>query len=153
MQKRGAFTLIEVLIVVVIMAVLAATIIPQFASSTDDAKASSLKFNLHSFREQIEVYKLQHNGSTPAINASSLPGLVYATNSSGVNNGVTTPDATHTFGPYIQGGALPPNPYDGKNTVSQTAVFPPTATTAAGGWLYEPTIGQIAANTAGHLTD
>jgi prepilin-type N-terminal cleavage/methylation domain-containing protein len=36
--RRIGFTLIEVLIVVVIMAVLAATIIPQFSSSTDEAK-------------------------------------------------------------------------------------------------------------------
>jgi len=150
---RSGFTLIEVLIVVVIMSVLAATIIPQFASSTNDAKASALKYDLHAFRQSIEIYKLQHSGIPPAIAASSLPGLVYATNSSGASNGVTAPDATHTLGPYIQGGSLPPNPYDGKNTVSQSAVFPPTATTAAGGWLYEPTSGQIAANTAGHLTD
>ncbi len=64
--KRGGFTLIEVLIVVVMMAVLAATIIPQFASSTDDAKSSALKFNLHALRSQIEMYKLQHNGAVPA---------------------------------------------------------------------------------------
>jgi general secretion pathway protein G len=150
---RSGFTLIEVLIVVVIMSVLAATIIPQFASSTNDAKASALKFNLHEFRQTIEVYKLQHNGIPPALTASNLPGLVYATNSSGVNNGLTAPDSTHLIGPYIQGGALPANPFDGKTTVSQSAVFPPTATTAAGGWLYEPVSGQIAANTAGHLTD
>ena len=35
-RVRNAFTLIEILIVVVIMAILAATIIPQFTSSTDD---------------------------------------------------------------------------------------------------------------------
>ena len=152
-SKRSAFTLIEVLIVVVIMAVLAATIIPQFASSTEDAKASAVKFNLHTLRQQIEMYKLQHSATVPALTAGTLPGMVYATDVTGANNGTTTSDATHPFGPYVQGGALPPNPYDGKNTVSQTAVFPPTATTAAGGWLYEPTSGQIAANTAGHLTD
>ena len=39
--RRSAFTLIEVLIVVVIMAILAATIIPQFTDSTKDAKAST----------------------------------------------------------------------------------------------------------------
>ncbi len=48
--RRNAFTLIEVLIVVIIMAVLAATIIPQFSSSTTDAKISSLKFNLAALR-------------------------------------------------------------------------------------------------------
>ena len=63
MSRRSAFTLIEVLIVVVIMAVLAATIIPQFASSTTDAKVSALKFNLHGLRQQVEMYKLQHNGT------------------------------------------------------------------------------------------
>ena len=46
-NRRKAFTLIEALIVVIIMAVLAATIIPQFSTSTKDAKMSNLKFNLH----------------------------------------------------------------------------------------------------------
>ena len=45
-SRRKAFTLIEVLIVVVIMAILAATIIPQFSSSTQDAMESALKFNI-----------------------------------------------------------------------------------------------------------
>ena len=45
-QDRSAFTLIEVLIVVVIMAILAATIIPQFTDSTKDAKTSTAKMNV-----------------------------------------------------------------------------------------------------------
>ena len=53
--RRSAFTLIEVLIVVVIMAVLAATIIPQFSASTEDAKTSQLSFNVHTMRSQIEL--------------------------------------------------------------------------------------------------
>ena len=51
------------LIVVVIMAILAATIIPQFTDSTKDAKASTTKFNLHTLRSQIELYRTQHNGT------------------------------------------------------------------------------------------
>ena len=46
-SPRSAFTLIEVLIVVVIMAILAAAIVPQFTDSTKDAKSSTAKFNLH----------------------------------------------------------------------------------------------------------
>jgi general secretion pathway protein G len=153
MRNRHGFTLIEVLIVVVIISILAATILPEFSSSSNDAKASAVKYNLHAFRQQIEFYKLQHNAAVPALVASSLPGLIYASDVTGANNGQTKTDSTHAFGPYIQGGALPLNPYDGKTTVSQTAVFPPTVTTAAGGWLYEPISGQIAANTTGHLTD
>jgi len=64
---RSAFTLIEVLIVVVIMALLAATIIPQFSSSTTDAKKSSLNFNLHTMRSQIEMYKVHHNSTPPSL--------------------------------------------------------------------------------------
>ena len=59
-RRRNAFTLIEVLIVVIIMAVLAATIIPQFSSSTNDAKNSSVVFNLQTIRSQIEMYKTHH---------------------------------------------------------------------------------------------
>jgi general secretion pathway protein G len=152
--KNRGFTLIEVLIVVVIMAVLAATIIPQFASSTTDAKTSALKFDLHSLRQQIEMYKLQHNGAVPALSSGNLPGLVYATDATGATNNTTTTDATHPFGPYIQGGLLPANPYDGTTTVTQISAFPPTATAgSAQGWLYEPVSGQIAPNTAGQFTD
>ena len=67
MKKRHckAFTLIEALIVVIIMAVLAATIIPQFSTSTKDAKMSNLKFNLRMVRSQLEAYKEQHSGVYP----------------------------------------------------------------------------------------
>ena len=64
-NRRRGFTLIEVLIVVVIMAVLAATIIPQFSSSTRDAKDSALEFNTHTMRSQIELYKVHHNSNYP----------------------------------------------------------------------------------------
>ena len=151
---RHAITLIEMLIVVLIAAVLAATIIPQFAPSTTDAEASALKFNLHGLRRQIEMYKAQHHGAVPALSVGTLPGLIYATDADGNTNNSIVPDISHTLGPYTQGGQLPVNPFDGTNTVTQVSIFPPTATSGSGqGWLYEPSSGQIAPNTAGHLTD
>jgi general secretion pathway protein G len=147
--QRSAFTLIEVLIVVVIMAVLAATIIPQFASSTEDAKTSSAKFNLHTLRSQVEMYKLQHGGTPPTL-AALVDSMTKSTDATGA---VGTAGPTFPFGPYIQGTTLPPNPYDGKTTVSATATSPPTAATAAGGWLYHAASGQIYINNADHYTD
>lgn len=132
-KARAGFTLIEVLIVVVIMAVLAATIIPQFAASTQDAKDSQRDFNLHTLKSQIELYKVQHLGQYPAITANSLPQLTGKTKEDG------TVDATGAFGPYIL-GELPLNPYTGKNTVSAST---DGATTTGGGWLYDVATGMV----------
>ena len=150
-NRRRGFTLIEVLIVVVIMAVLAATIIPQFASSTRDAKDSALKFNTHTMRSQIELYKVHHNGVYPdqigdATNGY-LPQMTKATNASG-----TTGDAGPSFpyGPYIEGD-LPANPFDGKNAVTEVDLGgeKPTAVSGtAGGWQYDPDTGAIWPNNA-----
>ena len=51
--KNSGFTLVEVLIVVVILAILAAAIIPQFADSTTDAKTSTALFNLNTDRKSV----------------------------------------------------------------------------------------------------
>ncbi len=146
-RRRSGFTLVEVLIVVVILAILAATVIPQFAASTTDAKESALKFNLHSLRSQIEMYKLHHLGKTPTITAGALPQLTSATN---VNGDIGTPGANYPYGPYIM-TALPPNPITGKSVVTATTTFPPTAESGAGGWLYHEASGQIAPDTNGYL--
>ena len=134
--NNRAFTLIEVLIVVVIMAVLAATVIPQFASSTTDAKESSLKFNMHTLRSQIELYKI-HHGAYPALTANSLPQLLNKTDATG------TIDPSGAFGPYVDGN-IPPNPFDNVNTVYAAASSSPiTTTTEAKGWQYNQDTGGI----------
>ena len=61
-QMAIACAVMGVLIVVVIMAILAATIIPQFTDSTKDAKTSTAKMNLATLRAQIQLYRTQHTG-------------------------------------------------------------------------------------------
>ncbi len=143
---RRGFTLIEVLIVVVIMAVLAATIIPQFSSSTQDAKESSLKFNMHTLRSQIELYKLHHNGKYPDVIGDAttgyLPQLTKATN---VNGEIGDPGPNYPYGPYLDND-IPVNPFDGKNTVTQVNLGgqkPTGGSGTAGGWQYDPNTGAI----------
>jgi general secretion pathway protein G len=147
-RHRVAFTLIEVLIVVVIIAVLAGVMIQHVVISTADAKRSTLTHNLYVLRAQIEMYKLNHNGMVPTISNNSLPQLTSATNASGA---IGAAGPNFPFGPYVAGGQFPVNPFDQKNIVTATAVFPPTAATTAGGWLYHETTGRIAANTDGYL--
>ncbi|MCU7947719.1 MAG: prepilin-type N-terminal cleavage/methylation domain-containing protein, partial [Candidatus Thiodiazotropha sp. (ex Cardiolucina cf. quadrata)] len=53
---QQGFTLVELLIVVIILALLAAIIVPQFASSTEDAKISSLDTSLAVVRTALDLY-------------------------------------------------------------------------------------------------
>lgn len=55
-RKSEGFTLIEIMVVVVILGVLAATIIPQFMGTTQDAKLSAAKANISELESAIERY-------------------------------------------------------------------------------------------------
>lgn len=137
-RRHTGFTLVEVLLVVVILAILAATVIPQFTESGENAKESSVMQNLRTLRAQIEMYKLQHNGVAPSI--ADLSQLTGKTNAAGVVS------ATGEFGPYFVGG-IPFNPYNNSNTVVATTSELPTAPTAGGaGWMYNVTTGGVWAN-------
>jgi general secretion pathway protein G len=148
--QRKAFTLIEVLIVVIIMAVLAATIIPQFSSSTSDAKNSSLKFNLHTVRSQIELYKVHHLGSYPLF-AKFVDQMTKVTDASGSTTGDAT---TLIYGPYIQ-GEVPANPFNGSNAVvavAATGTVPTGVVGGGAGWQYDQTTGGFYPNNAEYYT-
>ena len=106
--RNQGFTLVEVLIVVVIMAVLAAVVVPQFSVSTDDARKSTAEFNLSTMRSLIQTYRGQHKGALPVINGtqSLADTLTSKTKSDG------TVDATNgVFGPYVL--EFPENSFSG----------------------------------------
>lgn len=60
-----AFTLVEVLIVVVILGILAAIIIPQVAGASQEAIKSALRRQLQAIDDMIEVYRVNHAGFLP----------------------------------------------------------------------------------------
>jgi prepilin-type N-terminal cleavage/methylation domain-containing protein len=138
-RRRSAFTLVEILIVVVIMAVLAATIIPSFSNSVADAKVNTATFNLNTLRSQIEHYRAEHDGKVPT--GTTLPELFAKTDKDGaVGTGVT-----HVYGPYLR--AIPENTISGSKAVklvTGAAAAPGDVTASnAGGWLYNATTGGI----------
>ena len=60
-QVKRAFTLIEILIVVVILGILAAIVIPQFSDASTEANNANVRSQLQTLRGQMELYKVQHN--------------------------------------------------------------------------------------------
>ena len=127
--RKTGFTLVEILIVVIILGILAAIVIPQFTSASQDARKNSLVSQLQTLRSQIELYKLQHLDQLPSTlvagGASPWTQFVNKTDASGAT-GTTT---AFPFGPYLQ--APPTNPLNG--SVAVGAVTTDVAGGAANG--------------------
>ncbi|MFN9974147.1 MAG: type IV pilin protein [Phycisphaerae bacterium] len=92
---RKAFTLVEILIVVVILGILAAIVVPQFTNATQDAQAGNIKAQLDTLNNQIELFRARTN------NYPDLTG--------------DTPWQAMIEGGYIK--AAPKNPFNNLSTV------------------------------------
>jgi len=66
-QVRGAFTLVEILIVVVILGILAAIVVPQFTNASEDAQAGNVATQLSTIRNQVELFRARNSGQYPAL--------------------------------------------------------------------------------------
>jgi general secretion pathway protein G len=155
------FTLVELLIVVIILAILAAVVFPQFSSSTNDAKAAALQSNLTNLRSAIEFYYQEH-GEYPGANiatgatcgtgaavaagaANSAEALIAQLTRFTDDDGLacTGKDATFRYGPYIKGD-LPANPEGTTNAVVVVSAGVLGLTSAGtGGWRYDAVTGEF----------
>ena len=140
--RRAAFTLVEVLIVVVILAILAATVLPQFQNASGEAEASAIRQNLAVIRSQIELYRVQHTGQLPGDNEVTFLARMTAQTDRDGNAGTT-------YGPYIK-GKFPENPagdINKKDKIEFANTAPNDAALPAGGegWWYNDTTGEFRA--------
>ncbi|MFK8020101.1 MAG: type II secretion system protein [Pseudomonadales bacterium] len=166
---QNGFTLVELLIVVIILAILAAIVVPQFSASTDDAKLSALDSNLAALRSSINYYYQQH-GEYPGTNSSALGGLTCGTAPAGSTtaldpavfvNQLTNYTANEgqacalkladfDYGPYLR--KMPENPVTGSSAVRITSVgaLVPVGAATPAGWLFDAVSGRIVADDAAH---
>ena len=88
--RTAAFTLIEIMVVVVILGILAATIIPQFMGTTQDAKISAAKSQVAELESALERFNLHMDR--------------YPTTEEGLQVLVTAPagDEQKWRGPYVK---------------------------------------------------
>ena len=133
-QSHKAFTLIELIAVIVVLGVLAGVALPKYFDNAAQAKEASCKGALGGIRAGVANFYANN-----AINATpAYPTLAQLT----------------TVGAVLE-EVLPENPYNGDNTVRDADGTwvngnPPVVTTNGEGWAYDETAGKFWANTSGN---
>ena len=123
-ERHRGFTLVELLIVIVVIAILALIVIPRLMTASDRARSATYTANLNQIVKGLEAFK-NDTGVYPScledLYAISTPTLTSAT------KGFPNYSPTNFHGPYLISATpindtvpLPPNPYYA-NTASSRA--------------------------------
>ena len=127
--RRNAFTLIELVVVIMILGILAGVAAPKLLNVSADATDNGLKQSLAIIRDAIELY-----AADPA-NSGNLPPCANATTS--FQNAVA---------PYIRGD-FPASPVGiTNNQVKASTTDPLVADGTVTGWMYNTTTGEFICN-------
>jgi general secretion pathway protein G len=122
-----AFTLVEILIVVVILGVLAAIVVPLFGRATEEAAIGTTVTELEKLRRALDVYMARWDNQVPDITAG---------------DGTWGPLVAST-GEYLK--SAPRNPYVGGDNAGVIALSdtPDAAFQTNYGWIYDAVNGRI----------
>ena len=157
-KRAQGFTLVELLIVVIILAILAAIVVPQFATSTDDAKNAALDSTLANMRDVIDLYYAQHSeypgrltdGTNPVDNPTTfVQQLALYTDEDGLTS--DTKVGNFTYGPYLKLAQMPLEPMT--NLRDLVIVNTGSLNLAPdggdpGGWKFDDVSGKLIVNDA-----
>lgn len=167
LRKRRGFTLVELLVVAVVLAIFAAVVVPEFAGVTDESKVAALKSDLAVLRKAIDLYYQQHGhypGGAPSYpeRCNGIPAGSFATReeqnfnfqltlfSSPAGEVCFRKTGSYTLGPYINTTLIPQNPVTGSRVVRVTTLgtLQPSTGSDNGGWLFDSISGRLIADHA-----
>lgn len=125
LPRARAFTLIEILVVVVILGILAAIIVPQVTRATEESAETATYNELQKIRRHLEVFRIRNNGNFPAVVAGD-----------GTWGQIIGPDHL---------GAAPVNAWVGgrASRVIVIGAAPDAAYQTTHGWIYDPATGAV----------
>lgn len=154
-RRIAAFSLVEVMIVVLMLAIVAALVVPQFSNAASTARESALREDLRYLRTQIIVYRSQHggvmpgypNGDTTATPTAEAFVEQLTRYSDARGNTSAMASAEYRFGPYLS--EIPLNPVRQSASVQIIIGDFPSEPQGSAGWLYQPSTGRVAANASG----
>jgi prepilin-type N-terminal cleavage/methylation domain-containing protein len=157
MRNIKAFTLIEILVVVVLLGILAIVVLPLVAGSSISAKESALAHDLQMLRRFVLIYKTHHlevgpgypNGDTTQAPTEQafIDQMTMASNPDGQTAAVGTPGFER--GPYMM--KIPGNPLNDLNTVQMLGdadAFPANADNSHG-WIYKAATSEVRSDSIG----
>lgn len=101
-QKRSAFTLIEIMVVIIILGMLAAFVIPNITGKSEEAKQKLVCIQMKSLSEGLKMFKID-NGSYPTTE-EGLAALISNPSEEGY--------PAYSKNSYIEGKKLPKDPWN-----------------------------------------
>ncbi|MEX2216093.1 MAG: type II secretion system protein [Phycisphaeraceae bacterium] len=147
MQTRAAFSLIELVLVVSIIAVIGAIALPRLSSVAERAPKAAFEADLIILQSALERYLIEHQG-TPPTEAQFVLQLTQFTDIDGAVSAVKT--TSHIYGPYLR---RMPQSYiapatgdpvfvsDGSSPDEKSVIDPDSGEDT--GWRFSPVTGQV----------
>jgi len=110
-SRRSAFTLVELLLVLVILGILAAIVIPKFSGRTEQAKEQAAVTQISTFGTALTAFEVD-NGFYP----KTLGDLI-----------AQPRDAQNWRGPYLQSDTIPKDPWGNEYVYKSPGTHNPTS--------------------------